>query len=51
MLAECLPLERQLESDLDRLIADMRAHEDTFLTLAAHIHALLHPNDALLFLH
>ena len=51
MLAECLPLEQQLESDLDRLIADIRTYEDTFLTLTTHIHALLHPNDALLFLH
>jgi hypothetical protein len=50
MLAECLP-ERQLETDLDRLIGHMRTHEDSFLTLATHIHALLQPNDALLFVH
>lgn len=50
MLVDCLP-ERQLETDLDRLMAHMRTYEDTFLTLATHIHTLLQPNDALLFVH
>lgn len=38
------------ETDLDKLLRDMRTSEDHFLTILNHIHTITHPNHHSLFL-